>query len=51
MAPSAVSGRRILETMDSGVPSDPEATDEMASTPKECPGERLSANNRQTTPP
>ena len=51
MAPSTVSGRRILETMDSGVPSDPKAMDEMASTPEECPRERLSANSRQTTPP
>ena len=45
MASSAISGRRVLETMDSGVPSDPEATNEMASTPEECPGERFSADN------
>ena len=37
--------RKEMETMDSGVPSDSEATDEMASTPEECPGERFSADN------
>ena len=38
--------RRILETMNPGVSSDPETAHEMASTSKECPRERLSVSNR-----